>query len=1419
MKKSKVLTCILMMLGIIGILILVGCESAVNSSLTKTLNYSPISTTTGTAAEQAAVWTGASPGQTVKYTIVETGSSSAVDGITVDGNGKVTVSDTAASMSATEFTVTATGTGLYGGSLTAKITITIANSIQQIAGTLSYAPISTTTGTAAEQAAVWTGASPEQTVKYTIVETGSSSAVDGITVDGNGKVTVSDSAASMSATEFTVTATGTELYGGSLTAKITITIANSIQQLAGTLSYAPLSTTTGTATEQNAVWTGASPEQTVKYTIVETDSSSAVNGITVDGNGKVMVSDTAAIMSANEFTVTATGTELYGGSLTATILITVVDSQIKGMFSYAPITTSYGVSLTGSEPTWTNANPGQQVTYAIRDPGATEVPGISVAGDGKVSVSESVNVLQSVKFIVTATGAAAYKGSIDGEITITVNPKNLESLSYTFPDVIDVNYPVNIKPDITPIGASAAFEVDAASAPLPAWLTLNSDGSLTGTPTAVMSKSEYTIKAIGKDNYTGSLTSTISIEIQSGYDIANFDLAYTGTSGYVGVPLEIMPVWTGIPAGLSLESSDIEYQLERTDGNTDLLGVDIDTDKGTIILQPTAEQTASTEYSIRVTANGTRIQGTKEAAFTLVRVVSKEYAPPLDTDGDGVYEIYGALGLHTIRENLSWDYELKQDIAIPAQAFECPDPANPAQLKQYDLSSFDPIGNNISEYDNSDAFSGTLNGNDHTISGLVIKNGQGENYVGLFGVVFGSSEEDPAVIKNLIIDHGGIEGEEHVGALAGAVYKYSNIHNAGMQSTSNAVVRGNSNVGGLIGSMYESSVNGYALGDISAAGSKIGGLLGAVYYYCDVEGYALGDVTGSVNVGGLVGLTHWSDTVYGYAAGNVTGDSNVGGLVGFNNGTTRGYATGNVSGDRFVGGLVGGSYGADVDGYARGIVQRKSGSTYLELGKLAGGSADGYHSASESRVLDNTGGIIRDTLLGQDGTEIQDPTKASFDIFTFGNEAGQWTWIEDGKWPAINLTDYQSSNDAHNAGSGQPIQAEQTVYVQDAFEYATLIIATGSEETSMAPVWKVSPPANIIYTLSNYADTDYSVEDDTGIVTVKATVTLGHRELQVYVRDNSTVYVGNLTIQTRHNIQTKLTLTYKAVRYTGYAQVDKATWGNFPVGLTVGDLDNAVYEIEREDGNSDMLGVSIDENTGTIRTEATSTATSTIPYTVTVRADSDSPKIAGTGSFTFHFIRGLSAEEAKKSVPIVDFDGDGVYEVSSPLALDAIRKNMGRDYILTGDIEIPAQPFNAPDPADPAQDKEYDLSNFEPIGDEIYSLNYSGDFGYLVPEALFTGTLDGRNYTISGLHIDRASEENVGLIGVMMGTSTDSAIIKNLSIDHNGIKGGSYVGVLVGLKNSHATLENVRMISSSGAQVTGNDNVAVYTASTGEWDR
>ncbi|MEY8537864.1 GLUG motif-containing protein [Lactococcus muris] len=103
------------------------------------------------------------------------------------------------------------------------------------------------------------------------------------------------------------------------------------------------------------------------------------------------------------------------------------------------------------------------------------------------------------------------------------------------------------------------------------------------------------------------------------------------------------------------------------------------------------------------------------------------------------------------------------------------------------------------------------------------------------------------------------------------------------------------NAGGLIGNSYGSTqlsqVNdAYAIGDVTATGNNVGGLIGSMsptsfspgsYGTTVVNAYASGDVTGASNVGGLIGGSDFAATLSNAVAiGQVTGTGQVGGVVG-----------------------------------------------------------------------------------------------------------------------------------------------------------------------------------------------------------------------------------------------------------------------------------------------------------------------------------------------------------------------------------------------------------------------------------------------------------------------------------------------------------------------------------------------------------
>ncbi|MCC7598538.1 filamentous hemagglutinin N-terminal domain-containing protein [Janthinobacterium sp. FW305-129] len=242
-------------------------------------------------------------------------------------------------------------------------------------------------------------------------------------------------------------------------------------------------------------------------------------------------------------------------------------------------------------------------------------------------------------------------------------------------------------------------------------------------------------------------------------------------------------------------------------------------------------------------------------------------------------------------------------------------------------TGFIPVGTR------DNAFTGSLDGQGHTISGLYIDLPDTRN-VGLIGY-----SEAGSVIRHVGMLGGSIKGEDSVGGLVGS--------NGGLVSDSYATgtVSGDDYVGGLVGENGGRVTDSYATGTVSGDDS-IGGLMGLNYKGTVNDSHASGNVSGSGRIGGLIGEIDHGTVSGSYASGTVVGvDNRVGGLVGDNyKGTITGsYATGNASGFRNVGGLVGSNTGDD------GISATVRGS---------------YATGNATAVKDNAGGLVGYNLEG-----------------------------------------------------------------------------------------------------------------------------------------------------------------------------------------------------------------------------------------------------------------------------------------------------------------------------------------------------------------------------------------------------------------------------------------------------------------------
>lgn len=269
---------------------------------------------------------------------------------------------------------------------------------------------------------------------------------------------------------------------------------------------------------------------------------------------------------------------------------------------------------------------------------------------------------------------------------------------------------------------------------------------------------------------------------------------------------------------------------------------------------------------------------------------------------------------------------------------------------------FKPIG------DESDPFTGSLDGGGYKISGLTIDR-QDEDYVGLFGYAEGTK------INNTGLVNVSVSGNTWVGGLIGRSIGSGEVSDSHITGE----VSGDTRVGGLVGRNEGEINDSYANSTVTATDRSVGGLVGSNRGTIQ-ESHATGDVSGDTRVGGLVGSNFVPNGSGGvindsYASGNVSGDDSVGGLVGrsFESSIQQSYATGDVSGTSVVGGLVGTMDGQSENGsignsYALGDVSGES-----VVGGLLG---DNFHYGTVSNSYASgsiTGNSVVGGLIGDNG--------------------------------------------------------------------------------------------------------------------------------------------------------------------------------------------------------------------------------------------------------------------------------------------------------------------------------------------------------------------------------------------------------------------------------------------------------------------
>ena len=326
------------------------------------------------------------------------------------------------------------------------------------------------------------------------------------------------------------------------------------------------------------------------------------------------------------------------------------------------------------------------------------------------------------------------------------------------------------------------------------------------------------------------------------------------------------------------------------------------------------------------------------------------------------YKIFTATQLAAFRDLVNGANDQTADPDAHAKLMENID-LNPGITFNADGTYSGPAGVAPQEWTpigtNSKPYTGTFNGDGHTISGLYIDSDT--DYQGLFGYVSGT-------VQDLTVS-GNVSGS-YVGGVVG--YNSGSVINC----TNTGSVKGsgnNSAVGGVVGLNLASVTNCYNTGSVSGPDS------GTSNYVGGVVGFNISSVTNCYNTGEVSGSYSGSG-------------SYVGGVVGYNDSgisasVTNCYNTGSVTGvagvtgsSDYVGGVVGQNFGGTVENcYNTGTVSS------------SGGHVDGVVGDNRGTVKNCYYQIDKGAIVGIGGTTADDTTTVAKTAAEF--HSGEVAWL------------------------------------------------------------------------------------------------------------------------------------------------------------------------------------------------------------------------------------------------------------------------------------------------------------------------------------------------------------------------------------------------------------------------------------------
>jgi hypothetical protein len=343
----------------------------------------------------------------------------------------------------------------------------------------------------------------------------------GLTLAANGKLSGTPTQAGTYLITVTASATGAQ----SATASIVLSVAEEDEVILPIIVFSDRKLDAGKVGVAYSATLTASGATGITFA-----SENLPAGLTLAANGKLSGTPTQAGIYLITVTASATGAQ----STTASIVLSVAeeDEVILPVIVFndrkldaGKVGVAYNATLTASGATG--------ITFASENLPA----GLTLAANGKLSGTPT----QAGTYLITVTASATGAQSTTASIVLSVSPAAAtEAPAISFNSALLASGTVGTAYSAT-LTASGAEGITFASSDLPAGLTLNEDGSISGTPTQAGTYL-FTVTA----SATGAQSATASIAIH----IASVAAPITGCASALTVSTIIMTLLTSMVAGV-----------------------------------------------------------------------------------------------------------------------------------------------------------------------------------------------------------------------------------------------------------------------------------------------------------------------------------------------------------------------------------------------------------------------------------------------------------------------------------------------------------------------------------------------------------------------------------------------------------------------------------------------------------------------------------------------------------------------------------------------------------------------------------------------------------------------------------------------------------------------------------------------------